>query len=371
MIRKGSLARGSRAVLAVAFSMFLSACAPQGGSTTTQPAGDTTTQPQPATTASPTSTTPVAPPRDLIVYSGRNENFITPVVEAFTAATGIEVRVRYGDGTSDLATTIINEGETTNADVFWAQDPAWIGAIGSRGLLATLPDDILSTVDPRYRDADGKWVGVTARSRVLVYNPNLVSEDELPASVYELTDPMWRGRIGLAPTNGSFIAFVSAMELVDGPEKTLEWLQGMAANDVQRFSGNGAILNAVAAGDLAAGLINHYYLLQLQANQGQVDAVNHVFAPGDVGSLVAATGVGVLEPSSNKEAALEFIRFLLATEAQAHFTENLYEYGLIEGSPTPVGQVPLADLAGPDINLSDLSGYLDSSVRLIAQSGLS
>jgi iron(III) transport system substrate-binding protein len=344
MATKGALAWGS--VLAI--TLTLSACVDNNGATTTTSSSS-----------------------DLVIYSGRNENFIAPVVEAFTAATGIDVQVRYGDGTSDLATTIINEGVTTNADLFWAQDPAWIGAIGDRGLLVTLPQDILALVDPRFRDADGQWVGVTARSRVLVYNPDLVSRDELPSSIYELTDPIWRGRIGVAPTNSSFIASVSAMELVDGPDATLEWLEGMVANDVQRFSGNGAILNAVAAGDLAAGLINHYYLLQLEANQGAVNAVNHVFSPGDVGTLVAATGVGVLEASDDKEAAFEFIRFLLSIEAQTHFAENLHEYGLIAGAPTPSGQVPLADLAGPDINLSDLAGYLDSSVRLIAQAGLS
>ncbi|HEX6946463.1 MAG TPA: iron ABC transporter substrate-binding protein [Acidimicrobiia bacterium] len=307
----------------------------------------------------------------LTVYSGRNENFVTPIIEEFEADTGIDVRVRYGDGTSDLATTILNEGETTDADVFWAQDPAWIGAIGDEGLLAELPEDILSLVPEHYRDADGHWVGVTGRSRVLVYNPELVSEDELPASVYELTDPKWKGRIGIAPTNASFIAFVSAMELVDGTEKTREWLEGMVANDPQIFPSNGPIVQAVDAGDLDAGLVNHYYLLGLIDDQGSATAKNHYLAPGDPGALVAATGVGVLEPSDNKEAALEFIRYLLAEDAQRHFSENLHEYGLIEGDFTPEGQKPLSELRGPDINLSDLADYLDSAVDLIAEVGLS
>jgi iron(III) transport system substrate-binding protein len=346
-----------RVALLAAVGLISVGCAPPGTGTTTTVPGPTTTEPPPQTT-------------ELIVYSGRNENFVRPVVEAFTAATGIRVRVRYGDGTSDLAATILNEGETTNADIFWAQDPAWIGAIGDRGLLATLPDDILALVDPAYRDADGKWVGVTARSRVFIYNTDLVSEDELPSSVHDLTDLAWRGRVGLAPTNSSFIAFVSAMELVEGSERTLGWLEAMAANDVRTYTGNGPIVRAVVAGDLHAGLTNHYYLLQTIANQGDVPAVNHVLMDGDPGSLVMATGVGVLEPSRNKEAAYQFIRFLLAAGAQAHFVENLFEYGLIAGAPTPVGQVPLADLRGPDINLSDLADHLETSVTLITQAGL-
>jgi iron(III) transport system substrate-binding protein len=316
-------------------------------------------------------TTATSPTDGLIVYSGRNENFVSPVVEAFTEATGIEVRVRYGDGTSDLAATLLNEGDTTDADVFWAQDPAWIGVIGDEGLLTELPTDILGLVSDAYQDANGEWVGVTARSRVLVYNPDLVSEDELPESVFELVDPEWSGRLGIAPGNASFIAFVSAMELVEGPEATLAWLEGMASNEVRTYDGNGPIVDAVIAGDLDAGLVNHYYLLQRIADQGEVSARNHFFAPGDTGSLVMATGAGVLSPSDNREAADEFIRHLLSPESQEHFSVNLFEYGLVEGAPTPEGQLPLSDLAGPDINLSDLAEHLDSSVDLIAQAGLS
>jgi iron(III) transport system substrate-binding protein len=354
----------------VALALVVAACGGGGAdptSTTASPAEPTTTE----TPAGSTTTGAPEPAQALIVYSGRNENFVAPVVEAFTEATGIEVRVRYGDGTSDLAATLLNEGETTDADVFWAQDPAWIGAIGDEGLLAALPDDILGQVDPPYQDADGQWVGVTARSRVFVYNPDLVAEDELPQTVAELTDPAWAGRIGIAPTNASFIAFVSAMELLEGPEATLAWLEGMAANGVEIFPGNGQIVSAVIAGDIDAGLVNHYYLLQAMADQGQVPAANHFLAPGDVGALVMATGVGVLEPSDNKEAALEFIRYLLAAEAQEHFSANLYEYGLANGGTTPEGQPDLADLAGPDINLSDLAAHLETSVDLIAQAGLS
>jgi iron(III) transport system substrate-binding protein len=316
-------------------------------------------------------TTTTSATDDLIVYSGRNENFVSPVVDAFTEATGIEVSVRYGDGTSDLAATLLNEGDTTDADVFWAQDPAWIGVIGDERLLAELPADILGLVPDAYKDADGEWVGVTARSRVLVYNPDLVSEDELPESVVELVDPEWSGRLGIAPGNASFIAFVSAMELVEGPEATLAWLEGMAANEVRTYDSNGPIVDAVIAGDLDAGLVNHYYLLQRIADQGEVSARNHFFAPGDIGSLVMATGAGVLSPSDNREAAEEFIRHLLSPESQEHFSVNLFEYGLVDGAPTPEGQLPLSELAGPDINLSDLADYLDSSVDLIAQAGLS
>ncbi len=351
---------------------LLAACDGSGESETTTSLGVTTTAAEPVTTQPEEQpATTVAEVDELIVYSGRNENFVAPVVEAFTEATGIEVRVRYGDGTSDLAATLLNEGETTDADIFWAQDPAWIGAIGDEGLLTQLPEDILGLVPEAYQDADGQWVGVTARSRVFIYNPELVTEEELPQSVSELVEPEWNGRFGIAPGNASFIAFVSAMELTEGPEATLAWLDGIAANGVQTYDGNSAIVEAVTAGDLDAGLVNHYYLLQMIADQGDVPGLNHFLAPGDTGALVMATGAGVLAPSDNQEAATEFVRYLLSPDAQEHFTVNLYEYGLIEGAAVPEGQTPLADLAGPDINLSDLADHLESSVSLIAESGLS
>ncbi|HSJ27759.1 MAG TPA: extracellular solute-binding protein [Acidimicrobiia bacterium] len=304
----------------------------------------------------------------LVLYSGRNENFAQPVIDSFTAATGIEVEVRYG-GTGDLATTIVAEGDSSPADVFWAQDPAFIGGLAQQGLLTTLPDDLLGLVDGRFSDGEGRWVGITARSRVLVYNTDLVSETELPASVWDLTEPAWRGRFGIAPTNGSFVAFVTGMVLTEGEERTREWLVGIAANDPEIFDGNGPIVDAVVAGDLEAGLTNHYYLLQRIAQLGEVPARNHFFPSGDPGGLVMATGAGVLASSNRPEAAQDLIRHLLAESSQQHFL-GLFEYPLVDGIGTPDGQLPLQDLPTLDIDLTDTADTLDPALRLIAEAGL-
>ena len=277
--------------------------------------------------------------------------------------------MRYA-GTSELATAIIEEGENSPADVFWAQDPAFIGGVANRGALQALPADTLAMVPERFQDGDGRWVGVTGRSRVLVYNTDLVAEEDLPDSVFDLADPAWSGRLGIAPTNGSFVAFVSAMLLTQGEDATRAWLEGIAANDPEIFDSNGPIVDAVVAGDLDAGLVNHYYLLQRVAELGDVPAANHFFPPGDPGGLVMATGAGVLETSDLPDEAEQFVSFLLAPESQAHFL-SLYEYPLTDGAGTPEGQVPLDDLPALDIDLTDTADTLEPALALIAEAGLS
>lgn len=358
--------------LMLVLGLVLGACGGTGASeetTATTAAETTTTAAETTTTAAETTTTSEAEPDEpLVLYSGRNEKFVQPVIDSFTAETGIEVDVRYA-GTGELATTLTAEGESTPADVFWAQDPAFIGGIAKQGLLTELPSDVLALVEPRYADDDGRWVGITGRSRVLVYNTDLVSTDELPASVFDLVEPEWNGRFGVAPTNGSFVAFVTGMVLAEGEERTLEWLQGIAANDPVIFDGNGPIVDAVVAGDLEAGLVNHYYLLQRIAQLGDVPAANHFFPSGDPGGLVMAAGAGVLASSDQPEAAAQFIRHLLSSESQAHFL-TLFEYPLIAGVGGPEGQLPLAELPTLDISLTDTADTLEPALRLIAEAGL-
>jgi len=361
-----------RSVAFLAAIALLAACGGgDGGATTTteELAETTTTVPAETTTseaAAPETTD--APAEALVLYSGRNEDFVEPVIEAFTAETGIEVETRYA-GTGELATTILAEGGDTPADVFWAQDPAFIGGIAKEGLLTELPADLTDLVDERFQDAAGQWVGITGRSRVFVYNTDLVSEDELPETVWDLVEPEWSGRFGVAPTNGSFVAFVTGMLLAEGEDRTREWLEGIAANDPVIFEGNGPIVDAVVAGDLDGGLVNHYYLLQRIAELGEVPAANHFFGDGDPGSMVMATGAGILASSDQQDAAAELIRYLLSAESQEHFL-GLYEYPMIDEAGTPEGQPPLSELAVFDISLTDTADTLEPALTLISESGL-
>ncbi len=299
----------------------------------------------------------------LLVYSGRNENLVGPLIERFKAETGIDVQVRYGD-TAEMAATILEEDKNSPADVFFGQDAGALGALAKAGRLDRLPDTILQQVDSGFRDPDGQWVGASGRARVLVYNKNLVRPEELPQNIWGLTEPQWRGQIGWAPSNGSFQAFVTALRVLEGDEAARRWLEAMIANEVKVYAGNSAIVEAVASGEISAGLVNHYYLYQhLAQKDANAPLANYFFPGSGAGALLNVAGAGIVDSSQNKAAAERLIAFLLSQEAQQYFAMATHEYPLagqnVELAP---GLLPLSQIATPAIdlgNLDDLQGTLE------------
>lgn len=330
---------------------------------------------QPITTPSTAETAATTPGGQtetdrLVVYSGRSENLVGPLLEQFSQVTGIAVDVRYGD-TAEMAATILEEGQNSPADVFFGQDAGALGALGEVGRLTPLPQTVLDQVEPRYRSPEGEWVGTSGRARVLVYNTDELTEADLPASVLDLTDPKWRGRVGWSPTNGSFQSFVTAMRLLKGDAETREWLEGMLANDVQAYPNNTAIVQAVAAGELAVGLVNHYYLYRFLAEEGEdFPARNYYFPGGDLGAIVNVAGAGILDSAQHPSAALSFVEFLLSPQAQQFFADETTEYPLA-GAETELNPLlkPLDEVQSPDIDLSDLSD-LQGTLDLLQEAGV-
>lgn len=325
-----------------------------------------TTAPDPASSAEPG----VAGDGQLIVYSGRSENLVQPLIDAFEEESGITVEVRY-DGTTALAALLLEEGDRTPADVFLSQDAGALGAIANEGLFTELPEDVTGAVPEGFTSTDGSWVGVTGRSRVIVYDGENLAAEDVPTSVLELTEPEWRGRVGIAPANASFQAFVTAFRVLEGEDAARAWLEGIAENDVQKFESNGAILEAANSGRLDLGLINHYYWFETAAEVG-ADAMRaqlQFLEPGDPGALVNVTGAGILVGSAEDPDALEFVRYLISEEGQEYFVEETKEYPLLPGIAAPEGLPPLESLRNPELDLSDLDS-LEQTVDLIADVGL-
>jgi iron(III) transport system substrate-binding protein len=307
----------------------------------------------------------------LTVYSGRSEELVAPLIERFEQESGIDVSVRYGDS-GELAATLVEEGDNSPADVFFAQDPASLGSVASAGMLAGLPAGILERVPDRFSDRDGLWVGVSGRARVVVYDTTAVDPSSFPATEDGFTDPAWNGRLAIAPTNGSFLAFVAAKILIDGEAATLAWLEALADNSAPTYSKNSVIVAAVDDGEVEAGLVNHYYLFRRIAEEGvdNVVAANHFFTGDGAASLVMPSGVGVLEGSTRKKAAEEFAAFLLSNESQLYFAKETFEYPLLSGIEPHQGLPPIGSLQTPNIDLSDLASVLGRATDLVAEAGL-
>jgi iron(III) transport system substrate-binding protein len=304
----------------------------------------------------------------LTVYSGREEELVAPLFDQFEEETGVELDVRYGE-TAELAATLIEEGENSPADVFFGQDAGALGALEKEELLAALPAETLSRVDERYRSEQGAWTGTSGRARVVAYNSDQLSEADLPDSILDFTDDEWSGRMGWAPTNGSFQAFVTAMRLTEGDEATEEWLRGIAANDPVVFEDNEAIRDAIAAGEIDVGFINHYYVAQAIEEEGESYPVR-VYHPsgGDVGSLINVAGAGIVEASDDPDGGNEFIEFLLSDDSQRYFSEETKEYPLVGGIPSDPAVTPLDQIQQPAVELGQLDD-LEGTLGLLQRSG--
>ena len=317
--------------------------------------------------AVPAGRSATAPTRGtLTIYSGRSESLVGPVIEQFEESSGIDVAVRYG-ATSEMAATLLEEGDKSPADLFFAQDPGGLGAVTD--LLAPLPEDILNRVDSRFRDPTGHWVGISGRARVIVYNTATLGAEELPQDLWGFTDPQWKRRIGWAPTNGSFQTMVTAMRVAWGEGQTRRWLEGILANEPLVYDANAPIVAAVGAGEVDVGFVNHYYLYRFLEEEGDSFPARNYFLPGGgPGSLVMVAGVGVIGSSENQEAAHKFVRFMLSPVAQQYFATQTFEYPLVEGVRTQRELPPLAELNAVQVDLADLAD-LEGTLALLREVG--
>ena len=307
----------------------------------------------------------------LVIYSGREEELVQPLFDRFEQETGTKIEVRYGDS-AELAATIAEEGDNSPADLFFAQDPGSLGSI--ENLLAELPDSILKRVPEQFRDSGRRWVGTSGRARVIVYNTDELTADEVPNSVFELTDPKWKGKLGIAPTNASFIAFVTAMRLDVGEERTRAWLEGIKANDPKFYEKNTPVVEATASGEVQLGLVNHYYLYLVRQELGADAPIANKYLPGDdPGALVSVAGAGVLAGSKHESEARSFVQFLLSDESQRFYVDEAEEaeIPLVAGIDPKPGVPSLHELEqrGPAVDLSSFGGELEKTLELLNETG--
>lgn len=304
---------------------------------------------------------------ELTVYSGRAEKLVGPLLERFERESGIKLAVRYGDS-AELAATLAEEGDASPAELFFAQDAGALGAVADAGLLAEIPAAARRKVDARWVDPEGRWVGTSGRSRVVAYSTERVKKEELPTSIFDFVKPEWKGRIGFPPPNASFQAFVSAMRLEVGDARTKRWLEGIKANEPTLLDNNIQTEEAIAAGEIDVGFVNHYYLGELKAERPGFPVANHFLAKGDPGALVNVAGVGIVKGEDTADAQ-KLVDFLLGREAQEYFATKTFEYPLADGVAAPPDLPPIAELQGPKIELGALGDQLRGTLELLDEVG--
>lgn len=306
--------------------------------------------------------------KKLTVYSGRGEDLVGPLVERFRENSGIDVEVRYGK-TAELAATILEEGGKSPADLYFAQDAGALGALSKEGRLLKISDALLQRVEPRFRSRKGEWMGITGRARTVDYNIKLVDRGELPDSIWGFTESRWGGgKIGWAPTNGSFQAFVTAFRMLEGEERAREWLEGIMANEPQVYPKNSPIVAALGRGEVHVGFVNNYYLHRFQAEDPGFPVAHH-YTVGDAGSMINIAGLGIVDTAEDLALAEGFIEYMLSEEAQTYYATETYEYPLATGVSVLGPQKPLSEIVTPNIDLSDLDD-LKGSLGLLQNVGV-
>jgi iron(III) transport system substrate-binding protein len=315
-----------------------------------------------------TLSVPAATAQELTLYSGRGEALIGPVIAQFQRQSGIKVNVRYG-GTAELATLLQEEGSKSPADVFWAQDGGALGAIAS--LFVALPAQVNKGVAAPFRNVNNKWAPTSGRSRVLIYSTQRVKKGDIPASITDLTDGKYKGRVAWAPTNAGFQAFVTAFRVAHGEQAARKWLEGMIANGTRVYRNNGTQVEAIANGEVDFGLVNNYYLGRYVARDPKFPVAQTLFKAGDIGNLVNVAGAGIIATSKNQANARKFMDYLLSPAAQQYIAVEGYEYPVIPGiigHPTHAAFDTIVELS-PEIDIDKIAD-LKGTLKLLRDVGL-
>lgn len=304
------------------------------------------------------------------IYSGRTENLIKPVLDAFACESGIDVEVRWGSST-DLALLMKEEGDRSPAEVFLSRSPGPVGFLEAEGLLGTLSDEVLDLVPEQARSNHGTWVGFSGRKRVLVYNTDAVDAADLPDSVFDLTDEKFAGKVALPATNDSFLDWFTVFRDVHGTDVATEWLEDMVSNGARFYPNNRAIVEAAGRGEIEMGLVNHYYNYQEEAALGSGHhAANYDLAEDDIGSLLIITAATILRTADDPAAAEALIAYLLSPAVQRYFTEETFEYPLTSDVEPASVLPPLEALQIGSVDFDSLGGGFAETEEIIQGSGI-
>ena len=341
---------------------------------TTEPTTDIPTEAA-ATTASATDIATEAPVADvsgeLVIYSGRAEPLLQPVIDAFKAKyPNVDVLLKAGSN-SELANALIEEKANPQADVFVTTELFTVQSLAQEGIFQSYKPVGAEQLPAEFLGENNLWTGLTRRARVIIYNADLVSEEELPTSIFDLTDPKWKGQIAAAgSTNGSMQAQIAAMRQLNGEEETEAWLNGLIANEVTFFGGHTDVRKAVGAGEFKLGLVNHYYYHLQKAEGSNIGIIFPDQGEGQIGLITNATAAAIVNGAAHVAAAQAFLDFLVSPEGQKLFAELNYEYPLLTGVEIHSDVQPLDGFRLADVDVVKAAQDFDATFDLMERVAL-
>ncbi len=306
----------------------------------------------------------------LVLYVGRSEKLVGPLLDKLEAEVGRDVEVQYA-GTAELAAKLMEEGDRSPADVYFSQDAGALGALKKNDMLRPLADATVAGIDKTWVDADKAWVATSGRARVVAYNPEITPAGADLKSVDDLLKPEFADKIGYAPTNASFQSFVTALRVAKGEDGAKKWLQDFKALNPKVYANNNAALEAVERGEVGLGLINHYYWYKFADGKNPADVKSKLtfFPASDPAGLINVAGAGILKSTKKPEAAEKAIAFLLSEESQKYFADDTAEYP-VRSDVTPKYDLQPLDLSDASkIDLNDLDS-LDATQAMMRDVGM-
>lgn len=307
----------------------------------------------------------------LVIYSGRSEPLIQPVLNAFQDLyPGIDIRLKSGSN-SELANALLEERINPQADIFVSTELATIQALNAQGVFQSYRSQEADSLPPEFIGPEAAWTGVTRRARVIMYNSELVDAEAVPVSIFDLADPKWNGQVAaVGSTNGSMQAQIAAMRQLLGDEATEEWLRGLLANSVTFFGGHTDVRKAVGSGEFTIGLVNHYYYYLQKEEGSPVGIVFPDQGAGQIGLITNATAVGIVNGASNPQGAQALVDYLLSQDGQKLFAELNFEYPLAAGVPLHAEVEPLEGYRLADVDVAQAALNLDETFDLIEKVGM-
>ncbi|VAX35648.1 Ferric iron ABC transporter, iron-binding protein [hydrothermal vent metagenome] len=316
---------------------------------------------------------------ELVVFSGRKEPLIRPVIDLFEKEFGIKVILKTGKSAA-LGQQILQELPSPSADIYIAKESGSLEYLRIKGAFEIYKNNLIENIPEKFRARDGSWVGVSGRSRALLINTELINREAAPKTLIDLLDPKWKGKIAAVNmSNESLVAWVSGLCIALGNMETERILKGLKSNQIQLITKSHTdIRKAVARGEFSMGLINHYYYhLQKKDADSDLRYVDIIYldqGPGQRGELVNVSGAAIVKGAKNRENAKKFMNFLVSELAQKLFAGVNFEYPLLPSVATNPDVLSSMHCEGPsaieclrvmDVNLDELGAQLDSTMELL------